>query len=92
MEKAFVTGAAGFIGSNIVDRLLADGVRVIGWDDFSTGQERFLTEALNHPFFELRRGDNLDLTALTTAMQGCDTCWSSISAAAPRISAFLKFA
>ena len=42
MQKAFVTGAAGFIGSNLVDRLLGDGVAVVGWDDFSTGQERFL--------------------------------------------------
>jgi len=70
--KAFVTGAAGFIGSNLVDRLLADGAEVIGWDHFSTGCERFLEPALRHPAFRLVRGDNLDLPALTAAMTGCD--------------------
>ena len=72
MKHVFVTGAAGFIGSTLVDRLLADGVAVTGWDNFSTGQERFLTGALKHPAFRLARGDNLDLPALTAAMAGCD--------------------
>ncbi len=72
MQQAFVTGAAGFIGSTLIDRLLAVGVAVTGWDNFSTGQERFLTEALKHPRFRLVRGDNLDLTALTAAMVGAD--------------------
>jgi len=72
MQHAFVTGAAGFIGSNLVDRLLADGVAVTGWDNLSTGQLRFLDGALPHPRFKLVRGDNLDLPALTTAMQGAD--------------------
>jgi UDP-glucose 4-epimerase len=72
MQHAFVTGAAGFIGSNLVDRLLADGVTVTGWDNFSTGQERFLATALTHPRFRLLRGDNLDLPALTAAMRGAD--------------------
>jgi len=70
--KAFVTGAAGFIGSNFVDRLLATGADVVGWDNFSTGQERFLRAALSQPHFRLIRGDNLDLDALTSAMKGCD--------------------
>jgi UDP-glucose 4-epimerase len=72
MQHVFVTGAAGFIGSNLVDRLLADGVRVTGWDNLSTGQLRFLDGALKQPNFRLVRGDNLDLPALTAAMQGAD--------------------
>jgi len=72
MQKILVTGAAGFIGSNLIDRLLADGVAVTGWDNFSTGQERFLADALKHPAFRLVRGDNLDLPALTAAMRGAD--------------------
>ena len=72
MLQVFVTGAAGFIGSSLVDRLLADGVTVTGWDNFSTGQERFLADAQRHPRFRLVRGDNLDLPALTAAMKGAD--------------------
>ena len=73
MQNIFVTGAAGFIGSNLVDRLLADGKAVVGWDNFSTGLEPFIAGASKHSNFKLIRGDNLDLAALTKAMAGCDT-------------------
>ncbi len=72
MEIFFVTGAAGFIGSNLVDRLLADGKAVIGWDNFSTGQREFLKSAQSNPNFKLIEGDCLDLPALTRTMAGCD--------------------
>ena len=72
MQHAFITGAAGFIGSTLVDRLLADGVAVTGWDNLSTGQLRFLDGAVPQPRFKLVRGDNLDLPALTAAMTGAD--------------------
>ncbi|RYD86103.1 MAG: NAD-dependent epimerase/dehydratase family protein [Verrucomicrobiaceae bacterium] len=72
MTKAFITGAAGFIGSSMTDRLLRDGISVVGWDDFSTGQMEFLRDASIHPNFQLVRGDNLDLPSLTEAMAGCD--------------------
>jgi UDP-glucose 4-epimerase len=68
----FVTGCAGFIGSHLVDRLLARGDRVIGFDDFSSGQQRFLAGAARHPGFRLCKGDLLDRTALTAAMRGAD--------------------
>src|SRR5580704_17976030 len=73
MGKCFITGAAGFIGSNLVDLLLAQGQSVVGWDNFSTGQKRFLDGALINQDFELIEGDNLELPALTRAMAGCDT-------------------
>jgi UDP-glucose 4-epimerase len=73
MGKYFVTGAAGFIGSNLVDRLLAAGHTVVGWDNFSTGQPQFLADAEKQPGFKLIRGDNLDLDAMTAAMAGCET-------------------
>ncbi len=72
MQNIFVTGAAGFIGSNLIDRLLANGASVTGWDNFVTGQERFLAGAVENPRFKLVRGDNLDLPSLITAMQGSD--------------------
>jgi len=70
--KCFVTGAAGFIGSNLADRLLALGHQVVGFDNFCTGQERFLESALRHPAFQLIRGDLLDLDATARAMRGCE--------------------
>ncbi|MGC4073514.1 MAG: NAD-dependent epimerase/dehydratase family protein [Nibricoccus sp.] len=72
MKKVFITGVAGFIGSSLADRLLADGVSIVGWDNFSTGQERFLAGALKNPSFKLVRGDNLDLSGLIKAMADCD--------------------
>ena len=71
--RYFVTGAAGFIGSNLIDRLLALGHGVTGYDNLSTGQERFLAAALGHSSFELIRGDLLDFDRLKAAMQGCET-------------------
>lgn len=62
-----VTGCAGFIGSNLVDRLLADGHQVKGIDNFSTGQRRFLAGASSHPNFRLIEIDLLDLDALKQA-------------------------
>ncbi len=70
--KYFITGAAGFIGSSLADRLLAEGHEVVGWDDFSTGQEPFLKAALRQGGYRLVRGDNLDLPALTAAMAGAE--------------------
>jgi UDP-glucose 4-epimerase len=72
MQTIFVTGAAGFIGSNLVEALLDSGKTVIGWDNFSTGRQEFLQKARKHPAFTLVQGDNLDAAGLTRAMQGCD--------------------
>lgn len=69
-NKCIITGCAGFIGSTLLDRLLADGHQVIGVDNFSTGQRRFLDGALVHPNFRLIEIDLLDLDALKLAFAG----------------------
>ncbi len=66
-----VTGCAGFVGSSMVDRLLDMGGRVIGVDNFSTGQRRFLESALRHPNFTLLEMDLLNLEDLKKAFVGC---------------------
>ena len=75
MAASFVTGAAGFIGSALVDRLLAEGGEVVGYDNLSTGREAFLKGALGNPRFRLVRGDVLDFAALAEAMRGADVVW-----------------
>ena len=70
--NCFVTGCAGFIGSNLVDRLLAEGRRVIGLDNFSTGQPQFLTQALTNCRFSLITADLLDKDRLIDAVHGSD--------------------
>ena len=55
-KSALVTGAAGFIGSNLVDRLLSAGVRVLGYDNMSTGMEEFLDNARRRFEIHVRAG------------------------------------
>jgi UDP-glucose 4-epimerase len=70
--KAFVTGGAGFIGSNLVDRLLARGDEVVAYDNLSTGRREFLRDALPNKRFSLVEGDLLDPAALGKPMKGAD--------------------
>lgn len=70
--KAFVTGGAGFIGSNLVDKLLNSGHEVLAYDNFSTGQHKFLDHAGRSNSFKLIEGDVLDLNRLTHAMAEAD--------------------
>jgi UDP-glucose 4-epimerase len=70
MARFFVTGAAGFIGSNLVDRLLSLGHAVTGYDNFSTGQHPFIAEAKAKPAFTLVEGDILDEKRLGDAVKG----------------------
>jgi UDP-glucose 4-epimerase len=64
----FVTGTAGFIGSNLVDRLLSDGEAVVGYDNLSTGMTEFISSSSRHPHFTFAHGDLLDACSLTEAM------------------------
>ena len=55
--QALVTGAAGFIGSALVDRLLTDGHTVVGIDNLSTGRAANLDDARRHDGFEFVEAD-----------------------------------
>ncbi len=72
MRRACITGGAGFIGSNLADRLSADGVEVVIVDDFRTGRREFVSEALGRPGVSLIEGDVLDMALLEEAFEGCD--------------------
>ena len=67
-KNILVTGGAGFIGSNLIEALLAEGAHVVCLDNFSTGKEENLQTFRNHPHFHLIRGDIRDYD---TCLQAC---------------------
>ena len=73
MAKCLVTGAAGFIGSHLVDRLIKDGHEVDGLDDFSTGLKRNLnSKCVMSPTIDF--GDYFDYVFHLAAMNSIPKC------------------
>jgi UDP-glucose 4-epimerase len=72
LKRACITGGAGFIASNLVDRLSAQGVEVVIVDDFRTGRREFVADALARPQVRLIEGDVLDSDVMREAVAGCD--------------------
>ena len=70
--RNLVTGCAGFIGSNLVDRLLNDGQQVVGYDNFSSGFHEFLEDASCSPNFRLIEGDLLDREMIAESLIGIE--------------------
>ena len=68
-SPVLITGGAGFIGSHLVDALLARGYRVRVLDNLSTGKTANLP--LNNPLLELIEGDVADAALVTRCMLGC---------------------
>lgn len=71
--RVVVTGGAGFIGSNLADRLLADGHEVVAVDNISTGTRSFLETASQHPNFEFVELDLYEQPGrLATIVEGAE--------------------
>jgi UDP-glucose 4-epimerase len=71
-KNYFVSGGAGFIGSNLVDRGLSQGHDVTVYDNFSTGIPEYLENAKKYSGFTVIKGDLLDQDLLNRSMAGCD--------------------
>ena len=69
MGTIVVTGAAGFIGSHTVDRLLRAGYDVVGIDNFRSGRRENLADAFTHPEFRLEEGDCADQERMMAVME-----------------------
>ena len=65
--KILVTGGAGFIGSHLCDRLIADGHEVLCLDNFFTGSRRNVAHLIGHERFELIRHDVVEPILLETS-------------------------
>jgi UDP-glucose 4-epimerase len=74
MKKFFITGCAGFIGSNLTDFLIQNSDNyVIGFDNFSTGKHQFIENALKKPNFSYIHGDIIeDYDSLEYGMKNAD--------------------
>ncbi|HXQ82363.1 MAG TPA: GDP-mannose 4,6-dehydratase, partial [Opitutaceae bacterium] len=58
--RILVTGGAGFLGSHLCERLLADGQEVVCLDNFFTGRKQDIASMVGNPNFELVRHDIID--------------------------------
>lgn len=59
-KSVLITGAAGFIGSHLTERFLREGYQVLGVDNFLTGREANLVDALKHPDFRFEKADVIE--------------------------------
>ena len=71
-KNVLVTGGAGFIGSNIVGKLLKQNNKVVCLDNFSTGKRENISEYLQNSYFTLIEGDIRNLETCRKAVSGMD--------------------
>jgi UDP-glucose 4-epimerase len=75
MTKYFVTGGAGFIGSHLSEKLIAEGNPVTVYDNLVSGNKENIKNLMEKKGFQFIQNDLLNTTALTEAMKGHDTIW-----------------
>jgi UDP-glucose 4-epimerase len=90
VTRVGVTGAAGFIGSHLTDRLLDEGIDVVGVDDLSRGSLSNLENALLHPAFHFEKLDCARRRLLHQALDGCDAIVHLAGQKIPRYGGALK--
>jgi UDP-glucose 4-epimerase len=90
MKRIGVTGAAGFIGSHLCARLLADGYEVVGVDDLSMGSIANLEEVIDSPAFQLSLIDCTNRRDLLLAFRGCDSIAHLAAQKIPRYEGALR--
>jgi UDP-glucose 4-epimerase len=73
VKRVGITGAAGFLGSHLTERLVSEGVEVIGVDDLSYGTVANLEPVLGSSIFDLQVFDCARRRELRVAFDGCDT-------------------
>ncbi len=69
--KVLVTGAAGFIGSHLCRRLVANRVQVRALDNLSTGTEANIADIMHNELFEFTLGDVLEQKQVESQLDGC---------------------
>jgi len=90
VTRVGVTGAAGFIGSHLCERLLADGYEVVGIDDLSYGSISNLAGFMDHPNFRFEVLDCTRQRELRRAFDGCDGIAHLAAKKIPRFGGTLK--
>ena len=71
-QRILITGAAGFIGSNLVEHFLSQGYEVVGMDNFETGFRHNIEEFQSNPDFSFVEGDIRNLDDCNKAAEGVD--------------------
>jgi nucleoside-diphosphate-sugar epimerase len=79
-QRILVTGGAGFVGSHLVDALVAQGRRVTVLDDLTTGRQENLERALRESSVSLVEGSTLDHDLVDRLMSEADACFHLASA------------
>jgi nucleoside-diphosphate-sugar epimerase len=90
MKRVGVTGAAGFIGANLCERLLAEGVEVVGVDDLSYGSVANISNLFDDQRFRFEVLDCTRRRELREAFEGCDAIAHLAAKKIPRFGGVLS--